>query len=255
MNSRDCCLRLLSVAVMLFVMAGNAVADSGPKRVVFALFSRGWLPMEMMVDNAPAGIAVDVFKAVMPSGITADVEPFTRPRRLLYSSQDGVYTRLTAREWLNDTHQYLFSDPVMSIYDRMYSSVHTPLEYTGPESIEGKTIGCIKNYSYPKIEPMMAAGRAFRYDVNRTHVLLRMVKEGRVDGVVMDAREAAWTIRNTDGLESSDFHISTRPVDQVELRFVFNPVPGWETYLPEINARIKALREGGELDRILSRYK
>ncbi len=210
--------------------------------------------MEMMVDNQPAGVAVDIFNAVMSPDFNTSVVPFNQPRKLLYGDTDPVYTRLTSRKWLSTEYHYLFSDSVMPLTNVMYSSARKPLEYRGPISIAGKTIGCIKNYTYPGIELVMAAGKTKRYDVNTIPVLLRMVKEGRVDGAVMDEGEAQWVIRNTPGLAPEDFHVATQPVDEVQLCFVFNQAPGWEKCLPQVNSRIKILRESGLLDRILSRY-
>lgn len=230
----------------------SAFADKEP--LVFAFFTRGWLPMEMMTDNEPSGAAVDIFEAVMSPMFNTSVVPTNRPRKLLYTEARPAYTRLTAKEWLSTEYQYLFSDPVMPLTNVMYSSARRPLEYSGPESLLGKTIGCIKNYTYPRIELLVAAGKVKRYDVNTIPVLLRMVKEGRVDGAILDMGEAQWGIRNMSALSPEDFHVAAQPVDEVQLRFVFSRTPGFEERLPEINARIKVLRESGAVDKILSRY-
>ncbi len=244
----------LSLFIYLF-LAGLFSAHAEQREVVFAYFSRGWLPMELMVGNEPSGIAVDIFKAVMPPELDASVEISNKPRKLLYTETNPVYTRLTAKKWLSTEYHYLFSDPVMPMTNVLYSPAHRPMEYDGPKSVIGKTVGCIKNYTYPKIEMMVAAGKAKRYDVNRVPVLLRMVKEGRVDCAVLDVGEAQWVIRNSNTLKPEDFHVSAQPVDEVQLQFVFNRAPGWEEWLPLINERIHALRQGGGLDEILSRYK
>lgn len=245
-----------SVFLLVFCVAlapGTAAAEKSD--LLFAFFTRGWMPLEMMDGGTPSGASLDLFRAVMPSDLKLGVEATNKPRKLLYGQSAPVYTRLTAKEWLNRDYSYWFSDPVMPLNTVLYSPVRKPLEYYGPRSLEGKTMGCIRNYSYPKIEMVVAAGKTKRYDVNTIPVLLRMVKEGRVDAAILDEGEALWTIRSNPELSLEDFYISSNPVDEVQLRFVFNRVPDWEKRLPEINDRIRTLRESGKLDRILSKYR
>ncbi|WP_158947031.1 substrate-binding periplasmic protein [Pseudodesulfovibrio cashew] len=227
---------------------------AGEETVTFAFFPRGWPPFEMTKDGEMRGAALDIFQAIMPREMKKDIEPIPKPRTLLHSPSDKVYTRMEAKGWMPEGFDYWWSAPVLKISDVLYSRADAPFEYHGPESLAGKTIGCVRNYTYPKVEALFTTGKAHRYDVNHDILLLRMVKAGRVDAAILDDITAKWMIRNSEDFSPEDFHVAAMPVDSSELRFVFNRVAGWDRWLPSINARIRALRDNGGLRRILNKY-
>lgn len=245
---------LLILFIFLILPSFSALAEP-PNEVTYVLFSRGWPPLEMTKDNEPLGAAVDIFKAVMSEKMVPLVEIMPRPRKKLYTPTGPVYTRLEAKEWLNKDYTYWWSEPVLTLSDVLISSPDSPVRYSGPRSLEGKTIGCITNYQYPKLDPLFKSGKATRYNVNKDDILLRMVMAGRVECVVMDKITAEWIIHNNDEFEPEDFHFAIRPVDVVELRFAFNRIDGWDAFLPEINRNIRGLHSSGKIVEILSRYR
>lgn len=240
------------LAVLLLAVASNARARAA-EPVIFALFARGWEPYEMLVDGQPRGVALDILAAVLPSDVSMQVEPLPDPRRLLLSS-DKVYARLEAREWLPPEVDLPMSDPVVSLSDVLLSPADSPVEFNGAKSLAGLTIGCIKGYAYPALDELFGKELATRYDVNSVPVLLRMVKEGRVDAAVVDRLNSRWKIRAEDDLSFNDFHVAPRPVESVDLVFVFSRVPGWENNVERINKGIDRCRRSGALKTILSRY-
>lgn len=243
---------------MLFIWAVFSLlpvsSQAGKEAVTYALFSRGWPPIEISAEGAVSGVAVDVFREVMPKGMVTKVESIPRARVVLDSSSRPVYTRLEAKEWFSHPEEFWWSQPVLKLRSVLYSPSGVPFKYTGLKSLEGKTIGCIRNYDYPRLDQLFDSGRAVRYDVNRDHLLLRMVKSGRVDVAVMDAATARWMIRERDEFRSESFYVAEKPLAVVDLRFAFNKVPGWDRHLPEINRRIRALHDSGRLSRILENY-
>lgn len=240
---------VLSVFFCLAPQAGHAV-----DAVTFALFSRGWPPLEMTRDGQGVGAAVDIFRQVMPDGMVTKVEPLQKPRAYIREKHGRVYTRLEAQSWMARPDKFFWSDPVIQMANVLYSPSGVPLEFEDLSSLEGKRIGCIKNYSYPGIEPLFAAGKAIRYDVNQDYLLLRLVKGGRVDAAIMDGMTARWIIRNSDEFNPANFHVAKKPLTVNDLRFIFNKVEGWDRHLPEINRHIRQLRESGGIQRILSNY-
>lgn len=232
------------------------LAQAGNQEVIYALFSRGWPPFEMVVQGEPQGLVKDLFNAAMPEGLRLSVLAAPAPRKLLYQVEDIVYVRLEAQEWMSKSKRdrCLWSDPVFSLETVLYSSADAPLDYAGPESLKGKTVGCIKNYTYPKLEPAFKDGTIKRYDVNNNQVLFRMLNAGRIDAIVMDSVEAKWVIRTIDDVTATDFHVAANPVDVVDLRFAFSKSPGWEKRLPDVNRRISKLRKSGTFKDILNQY-
>lgn len=248
-------MRILAVIILVLTIISPGVSVAEGEKVTFALFSRSWPPFEMVVEGEPFGAAQDIIRQVMPSDVKYSVEPMPAPRKALYQTDGPVYVRMEANEWMERRSDCLWSAPVMELGSYLYSPVGAPIEYTGPESLEGKVIGCIKNYTYPAVQALFESGKAQRYDVNSDQVLLRMLKAGRIDAIVMDSIVVDWVIRKTPGVEQSDFHAASQPVDVVDLRLVFSRNPGWEQRLSEVNDLIEKKRRDGTLDRIMSSYR
>lgn len=248
-------IKYIATLALTLTFVSSAIVSHAEQTVTFALFSRGWAPFEMVEADQGKGAFADVFKVVMPNSIKSSVAPLNKPRLNLYTKSAPVYCRLEAPEWMSKEREYWWSDPVLELSDVLISPASAPVDYHTPMGLEGMTIGCIRNYYYPKLKRLFKEKKAIRYDVNMDIILLRMAKEGRLDGVVLNKETALWLIRQHEDLDFSDFHIAETPVDTVKLSFVFNRVPGWDKHLPEINANIKKIREDGTLDAILARYK
>lgn len=248
-------MRSVAVFVIWVISSLSPVfSHAGEDVVIYALFTRGWPPLEMVENGKGTGVAVELFKAVMPEDVEATVQLVPRARAQLRNHEPPVYARLEARSWFEHPEAFWWSDPVFTLRNVLYSPTGVPFEYEGVQSLEGKTIGCIRNYNYPQLAPLFETGKAVRYDVNRDHLLLRMVQNGRVDVAVMDAVTARWIIRKRSEFRPESFHVSKRPLAVTDIRFAFNKVPGWDSHLPEINRRIKSRRKSGEIRRIFSNY-
>ncbi|MEZ7196543.1 substrate-binding periplasmic protein [Pseudodesulfovibrio sp. 9FUS] len=243
-------------AVLLLVLAWTCLARPvlAGDSVTFALFTRGWPPFEMVVNGEPQGAALDIFRISMPVGVETLVLMVPASRSVLRTPGDRVYARLECREWMGNADLYLWSDPVLTLRTVLLSRRNRPVEYTGETSLYNLTIGCIKTYSYPEVDPLFKNGKASRYDVNSDVVLLRMLKAGRVDVALFDECTARWMIRSSPELSMEDFHVSKRELGSAELRFAFNRHPGWESRLGEINERIRANRENGVYREIMDHY-
>jgi len=225
------------------------------EKVTFVEFSRGWPPFEMDAHGRPGGAAVDMLKAVMPSDIIIDEMISPTPRKYLRIEDEGVYTRLEAKEWGDTLNMCLWTTPVLEVSTRLYSLKKRPFEFTVLDGLTGKTIGCIKHYYYPTVQPFFDTGRATRYDTNSVSLLLRMLKAGRVDCVIIDEAEAEWLIRTLPEFNASDFHAASTPIEVAKLRFAFSNTPGWSERMPEINANIERARKEGVIDRIMENYR
>ncbi len=208
----------------------------------------------MVVDGEPQGAAPKFLAAVLPKGVRMKVLPYPAARLYLYPPKGPVHVRLEAKEWMSPKHDLLWSVPVMKSLNVLYSPAQRPLEFTGIDCLEGKVIGCIKNYFYPAVQPLFDEGRATRYNVNGMQPLMRMLKAGRIDAAVLDQSTARWYIASQAELTPDNFHVASNPVDSVDLRFVFNNIPQWEARLPELNANIERAREQGVFQRILSQF-
>lgn len=240
--------------MLLVTIAWGGVVRAEEK-ITFALFTREWPPFEMVTDGQPRGAAVDLFLAVMPEEVTSSVEMMPAPRSVLHKPGKPVYARLECRDWMASPSGYLWTDTVITVKSVLYSPSGKPLRYKGLSSLHGKTIGCVKNYTYPEVQPLFDSGKAVRYDVNDDLLLLRMVAAARVDVAIFDDVSAAWMIRQSSTLRSEDYHVSAMPLGSSELRFVFNKDEDWAKLIPRINKKIHEKQADGTLAGIMARYR
>lgn len=240
------------IAFLVILVPGISFAQD---KVIFALFTRGWAPFEFVADGNPYGAAVELHKALMPDGVEAVVDMMPAPRSVLRIPGNPIYTRIECRKWVDDPSKYLWSDTVLTVNNVLYSPASKPVSYAGEESLYGLTIGCIKNYFYPEVQSLFDSGKATRYDVNGDILLLRMLKEGRVDAAVFDDVTAAWLIHQASDLTLEDYHVAEKSLGRADLQFVFNKNTEWQKRLPELNRKIQAKREDGTIDEIMSRYR
>lgn len=249
--------RLIFFVFLLFIFSMPAYASvtHAEKAVTFAVFSRQWPPFEMMDGSTPYGAALDIFKEAMPEGLELKIVTLPKARTVLHPMTGPVHTRIESQKWMGKTFSYWWSDVVLTLKTVLISPAGTPLEYEGEPSLEGLTIGCIRNYTYPSVDPLFKSGKATRYDVNSDLVLLRMVKAGRIDAAVFDYISAEWMIKNSPDLKREDFYIAQNSLDTSDLRFAFNFKPSFKRWIPLINERIRMMQKSGAIERIMNQYR
>jgi polar amino acid transport system substrate-binding protein len=246
--------KIVTTFFFLLVLGAQA-ASASSERVVYALFSRGWPPFEMTMDGEPGGIVLDVLARVLPRDLDLEVRTAPAPRVFLKKTGGVTYARAEAKEWMSGNYDnLLWSIPILEVNDVVFSRASDPVEFDTLSSLAGKRVGCITNYVYPKLQSLFDSGLSQRYDVNSEQLLFRMLHAGRIDVAVMDQALGKWIMRTEAEFGVADYFISSTPVNSVGLRFVFTASPGMKERMPQINERIRRLRESGEMERIVSYY-
>ncbi|MFY8095678.1 MAG: substrate-binding periplasmic protein [Niveispirillum sp.] len=130
--------------------------------------------------------------------------------------------------------------------------------YTGPQSLEGRRLAAIHDYSYG--EGMDAYIKTHTGDSSRLELVagdnvtdqnLKKLLAGRVDAVVEDKNVAEFALaaQGMDGL------VELQPIDGgTPLYVAFAPGPGGAARAAKLDAGIRSLRKSGDLSRILARY-
>jgi len=113
-----------------------------------------------------------------------------------------------------DKTKYKWSPVVLADANVVVSLKDRPFEYTGPDSLAGKTMGGVTGYVYGPIDPLVEAGKIKREDANGELLNLKKVVEGRVDATILAETAANYLIK-TEGL-SDKVHISATPHSKYE---------------------------------------
>jgi polar amino acid transport system substrate-binding protein len=202
------------------------------------------------------GILMDVLRAVTgPLDRTVTFMRLPDKRGWFMLAHGGVDVYATAKDWIENPDRFLWTDPFMDNDDVLVYRAGSPQIYSGPESLYGKTVACIRGFVYPALEGQFGPGRITRIDATSPEAMLELLVRGRADAVLVNHTEIRWILRTNKALEPHRFRIDPKPVGRALFRFLFPKDRGWEPMVDQFNRRLRSMRKDGSLKAILDRYK
>lgn len=146
--------------------------------------------------------------------------------------------------------KYVFSIPYMQVREHLYFMADSPAAGFPVARLKNLTIGTVRGYTYPVLEPGIAAKRLTFLETSEDRVLLELLQTGRVDAVAMvdDLYNYLITSQRLDperfrrGAQLSDAPLAIK----LQLKHA--------ALLPRINAAINTMQRSGELERIRRTY-
>jgi polar amino acid transport system substrate-binding protein len=256
-------LKLLPLSFFLLLMEGaGGMALAAPS----AIGKSGMVMFIAYADVPPYfisgseeegnGILMDVLRAVTgPLDCTVTFRRLPDRRGWDMLAHGGVDVYATAREWIENPDRFLWTEPFMHNDDVLVYRAGSPQIYSGPESLYGRTVACIKGFVYPALEDHFGPGRIMRIDATSPEAMLELLVRGRADAVLVNHTEIRWILRTNRDLEPHRFRIDPEPVGRALFRFLFPRDRGWEPMVEQFNRRLRAMRRDGSLAAILDRYR
>jgi polar amino acid transport system substrate-binding protein len=251
----------ISLCLLLIESAGAtsrvAAQEPGNKSMIMFIAHADVAPyyLEASKDGSN-GILMDVLRAVTgPLGCTVTTIRLPDKRGWDMLEHGGVDVYASAKEWTEAPDRFLWTDPFMPNDDVLVYRAGAPQIYSGPESLHGKTVACIKGFVYPALEGGFASHLITRIDAPSPEAMLELVLLGRADAALVNRTEIRWIFRTKKYLESHRFRVDTQPVDRAFFRFLFPRGRGWEPMVEQFNRRLRAMRQDGTLKTILGRYR
>ncbi|OIQ50342.1 Bacterial extracellular solute-binding protein, family 3 [Pseudodesulfovibrio hydrargyri] len=250
----------LSLCLLLIESAGMAgvVPTAAEERSMVMFIAYADVPPYYIDDSEGRGngILMDVLRAVTgPLNCTVTSMRLPDKRGWEMLEHGGVDVYASAREWIGNPDRFLWTDPFMPNDDVLIYRAGSPQIYSGPESLYGKTVACIKGFVYPTLEGHFGPGRIMRIDATSPEAMLELLVRGRADAVLVNHTEIRWIFRTSREHEPHRFRIDAQPVDRALIRFLFPRGRGWEPMVGQFNRRLHAMRKDGSLNAILDRYK
>lgn len=243
---------ILSVAWATAVSI-SAHAASDQKTFRFNVSPNGYPPYLIVEQGTPSGIMWDVV-SLIGQRLGYEVVPKKVPRKrvdelLLEGVIDGTPR---AREWTANPEQFVFTDSVVSIEEVFFVRKDSEWEYQSPQDLYSKTVVTHLGYHYPKLQVHFDAGNIHRFDVSRDQDMFTFVLHGdRFDAAIADRLVGQWILKK-EGLQDQ-FRTTKEGISKFGFRIMLTPKN--RDFAKAFNAELKTLRNNGELDAILARYR
>lgn len=244
-------------ALLYAAFLAPATQAAEQRKVTMFLPNTNWPPYIMDGSHQRAGgILGEVFEAIAgPLGYSLRIKylPERRGREML---DDGlVDINAMARKWVPDPDRYIWTDPFMLSEDVLLSTEKTPLHFTTPEALYGKTLAAIRGFVYPKLEPHFGPGKITRVDVTTPHEMMRLLGRGRVDGAMVNRAGTQWMLKQHSEFNAGLYHLDETAFDSAAYRFLFRKDGNWGPVRDQFNKALRAMKKDGRLKKILDQYR
>jgi len=244
----------LVVAMMNFAVPAHSQSQNTTQKVFeFNISPNGYPPYLIVDSDEPEGIMWDVIALIVPR-LGYDVQPRRIPRKRVDHLLAEGYLDGTPRaiEWTRQPENFLFTDPIVHVEEVFFFPETSDLEFRRIEDLVDKTIVTPLGYIYPALEPYFETGKIHRFEVsNERNMFRHLLHSEKFDAALTDRLVGRWLLREeavTERLRSSE-----KSVSRYGFRLMLRP--DWQDFADAFNQELAKIRENGELDAILARYR
>jgi polar amino acid transport system substrate-binding protein len=235
--------------------AGARLDTARNATLILGCPSKGWPPYMICSEGRAGGVYHDILTAsARPLGLTVLTRelPERRIGLLMQEGEVDVYTK--AKAWVDDPDAFLWSVPLFDSEDALLFRAGRTFPFRRLEDLDGHNVGTVLGFGYPTLEPLLRTGRLQRRDAPDSVALVRMLRAGRFEAVVINRHMAAWIIRKNLNLPPEEFAFSTTSVDTQPIRLMFPDTPRMRALAPALDRALLRLRAKGFVTRVLRRY-
>lgn len=127
--------------------------------------------------------------------------------------------------WFQDParHRFIWTEPLMQDEDLVLSLKSQPVDYQGPASLKGLTLGGVFGHVYPETEALVMAGELQRLDSFSQDANLRMLLMGRVQAVYVSRSGLSGWRRRLPEFDAR-LHVAEKPRQRYQRHLVLSPL-------------------------------
>jgi polar amino acid transport system substrate-binding protein len=237
---------------LLWLLAGASVAAADEVVLVSPDY---WCPFSCKAGDAQEGFTVDIIREIFfGAGHTIRLVNENYSRALL-DVRSGRFTA-TPSTFRDEAPDFVFPEvPISRNRYCFYVGPFSGWRFTGPDSLQGRHTGLIRDYSYgaeldPLVRSQPDAFESLSGD-NLTQRMVQLVLAGRLDGFVEEenlvsytlARHPEWKLRTAGCLSASYAYMALSPAN-----------PKAQAYARLFSEGMIRLRKSGRLKAILANY-
>lgn len=242
MNVKTCCWLNMTWLVLL----PSAHSDNAPLRVPHIADA----PPFMLTDQQQipvGGILFDIYQQLahtLNRPLQIEAIPRKRVTDLLLQGQLDFYCNGTP-EWF--TEPQLRWSPPLFVHRDLYISAENFADFTDFSQRSKGKVGTTFGYVYPTLSAMFARGQLQRVDSYSPAESLRHLQKKHLSAVVVSEFEYGYMLKNKQGLHAVE-------IERNQIQCMYSPVLAESTIL-QLDQAITALRQQGQLEQILARYR
>ena len=231
----------------------GAIDIFGSEIIIFNTTPKGYPPyMIKEAGKQERGIMFEVLQ-IIATKLDYVVEtkgiPTKRVDNLLKTGDLDATAR--AKEWVSNPENYEFTDVIVRARDVLFSLKKTPITFRSIEDLFDKDIGTHLGYTYPMLKTYFKDNRIRRNDTDNGTAMLNMVLKERTDAAVINELVAKWIISKNKWKEK--FVVSEKEIGGFDYRIMFNKK--WRSFVQKFNQELTLMKQNGELEKIISKYK
>lgn len=242
----------LKCLTVFYMLTLSLFATPQNKTIVMEMGKEeGYPPYQFFDKGQPKGIMYDVLEVIAKKeGYAIIGRSFPKKRHELMIERGELDVVPNAKEWIDKSEDYLFSEPVIKARDLVFSLKGNPIVFTKIEDLFGKLAIGILGYSYPPLTKYFETGAILRHDTVDESQLIHMLFKYRGDFGIINELVGKWLIRQNGW--QGEFLLSKRDVGSFEYRYMFSKQ--WESFMPKLSRHLQAMKSDGRLKKIIEQY-
>ena len=211
-------------------------------------------PYAFVEDGKITGGIIKDIMDLLGKKIGIDIQYAETPRKRLsaYLQSGRVHIVVLSNPlWFANSHLFDWSDPLITEKNLFMLKSDSLLKIKRFEDLEGKILGTILGYSYPALKQMLDQNIIHRADTLTLNQNFIKLQAGRVDALI-DSDILIQYYLKSNNLQNQ-FIAAEKLASEHLLRSVLSKHAPID--IVQVNKAYKAMKEKGELSRILNKYR
>ena len=240
----------LSILFSLCLFSQRAVSDP----LIVSFGSHNAAPYAFVENNQlRSGIIKDIADVLAKKlGIDVVYKAVPRKRMVDYLGSGKIHAIFIVNPiWINNSEKYQWTHPLFQESDIFVVSSNNNFSITSYKDLHGKRLGAISGYIYNTLTEHFQAGKIIRDDVADIDTNFRKLNAGRIDALIDSDIMINFYLKNNQ--VNQKFIIADKVASTHDIYAMFAqklPVP-----FIRINEALSQLKQSGQIEAILNRYK
>lgn len=204
-------------------------------------------------EHLQAGIIKDLVTEISAE-LDIDIQFEKTPRKRIerYLESDTIHlVLLTNPKWFSNSDKLQWSQSLFTERDQLVVKADNPNSYHAFKDLKHMTIGTIRGYSYPNLQPYFDKNYFTRYDVSSVDVNFIRLELNRIDALVDS--EILINFHLQQSSKANKFRVLPFHVSEHKIYAALSP--NAPITLADLNKTLTKFHQQGVIEAILKKYR